>query len=102
NNRLLLENLKGIENRTARFVSVIALVKDGSLMRTFRGTVDGAIAHGESGPHGFGYDPLFFYPPWNCTFGEADLSRKAHVSHRGNALKLMFEYLLDYSSSIAM
>ena len=101
NNRLLLENLKGIEDRAARFVSVIALVLNGGLVQIFRGTVEGLIAERESGPHGFGYDPLFFYPPWNCTFGEAELSRKAHVSHRANALKLMFEYLKDHSSSMA-
>ncbi len=99
NNALLLKNMAGVKDRAARFVCVIALVKDGQLLKTFRGTVEGEIAEGESGPHGFGYDPLFFYPPFGCTFGEADLSRKAHVSHRGNALKLMFEYL--YSSSIA-
>ena len=99
NNALLLANLQGVENRAARFVSVIALVDRGRLVQTFRGTVEGSIAEAERGPHGFGYDPLFFYPPWNCTFGEADLSRKAHVSHRANALKLMFEYLKDHSSS---
>jgi len=99
NNALLLKNLSGVENRVARFVSVIALVKDGQLVQTFRGTVEGEIAQAESGPHGFGYDPLFYYPPFGCTFGEADLSRKAHVSHRGNALRLMFAYL--HSSSIA-
>ena len=102
NNALLLANLKGIENRTARFVSVIALVKDGRLVRTFRGTVEGEISQGESGPHGFGYDPLFYYPPFGCTFGEADLSRKSNVSHRAIALKRLFEYLRKgHSSSIA-
>ena len=101
NNALLLENLKGIENRAARFVSLIALVEDGRLVRTFRGTVEGEIAQAERGLHGFGYDPLFYYPGWNCTFGEADLSRKASVSHRANALRLMFEYLKDHSSSTA-
>jgi XTP/dITP diphosphohydrolase len=93
NNALLLKNLAGVEKRAARFVSVIALVKDGRLAGTFRGTVEGEIALSESGPYGFGYDPLFYYPPFGCTFGEADLSRKADVSHRGNALRLMFEYL---------
>ena len=102
NNALLLNNMTGMENRTARFVSVIALVRDGKLVQTFRGTVEGAIAQGESGPHGFGYDPLFYYPPWGCTFGEADLSRKAHVSHRALSLSLMFEFLrADHSNSMA-
>ena len=99
NNALLLENMAGVENRGARFVSVIALVRDGQFVQTFRGTVEGSIAQAESGPHGFGYDPLFFYPPWNCTFGEAELARKAHVSHRANALKPMFEYLHSITSA---
>jgi XTP/dITP diphosphohydrolase len=101
NNALLLKNLKGVSNRAARFVSVIALVKDGALVETFRGTVEGSIAASESGSHGFGYDPLFYYPPFGCTFGEADLERKAIVSHRASALRLMFEYLRHHSSSIA-
>ena len=104
NNELLLKNLEGVENRTARFVCVIALVNDAQLVRTFRGTVEGEIARAESGSHGFGYDPLFYHPPFGCTFGEADLERKANVSHRANALRLMFEYLAStgrQSSSIA-
>ena len=99
NNALLLRNMTGIADRAARFVSVIALVKDGGLLRTFRGTVEGEVAQAESGAQGFGYDPLFFYAPWNCTFGEAELALKAKVSHRALALRAMFEYL--HSSSMA-
>jgi XTP/dITP diphosphohydrolase len=98
NNALLLKNLEGVQNRSASFVCVIALVKDGQLVKTFRGTVEGHIAEDESGEHGFGYDPLFYYPPFECTFGEADLNRKAGVSHRANALRLMFEFLAHSSS----
>ncbi len=101
NNALLLANLQGVGDRKGRFVSVIALVKDGRLVKTFRGAVEGEIAQAQAGKHGFGYDPLFYYPPFACTFGEADLSRKAHVSHRANALQLMFEYLVRHSSSMA-
>ena len=104
NNALLLKNLEGIVDRAGRFVSVIALVENGRLVQTFRGTVEGVIASAESGPHGFGYDPLFCYPPWNCTFGEAELARKAGVSHRAHALKLMFEFVAlprNHSNSIA-
>lgn len=93
NNALLLKNLAQTEERTARFVCVIALVHDGELVATFRGTVEGAIAAEERGTHGFGYDPLFFYPPLGCTFGEAELDRKAHVSHRGEAMEKMFDWL---------
>ncbi len=71
NNALLLESLRGIENRSARFVCVIALVRDGKLVKTFRGTVEGHIIDEPRGDGGFGYDPLFYCPAFGCTFGEA-------------------------------
>ncbi|HWQ54700.1 MAG TPA: RdgB/HAM1 family non-canonical purine NTP pyrophosphatase [Bryobacteraceae bacterium] len=93
NNRLLLEKLDGVENRTARFVCVIALAEGTRLLGTFRGVVEGRIIHEERGPEGFGYDPLFFYPPFGCTFGEASADRKFGVSHRGQALRKMLAFL---------
>jgi XTP/dITP diphosphohydrolase len=104
NNALLLENLKGVQNRTARFVCVIALVKNGKLVEAFRGAVEGRIIDpdkGESarGTTGFGYDPLFYYPPFKCTFGEATLDQKMQVSHRAMALEKMFEYLRGVRSA---
>ena len=95
NNRLLLERLTGEQNRTARFVCVIALVKDGKLVRTFRGTVEGRIVDAPCGNGGFGYDPLFFYEPFGCTFGEVPLDRKMQVSHRAAALRAMFTFLRE-------
>jgi XTP/dITP diphosphohydrolase len=93
NNHLLLEKLKGVEDRTARFVSVVALAEKGRLARTFRGVVEGRIAAERRGENGFGYDPLFFYPPFGCTFGEILRGRKQDVSHRGRALAAMMEFL---------
>jgi XTP/dITP diphosphohydrolase len=93
NNFLLLKQLEGIPNRTARFVCVIALVKDGLLVRTFRGSVEGRILDTARGTGGFGYDPLFYYEPFRCTFGEAPLADKMKVSHRAQALSAMFAYL---------
>jgi len=95
NNALLLERLRGVENRTARFVCVIALVKDGRLVKIFRGAVEGRILNAPRGAGGFGYDPLFFYEPFGCTFGEAALEQKMTVSHRAIALEKMFNYLRD-------
>jgi XTP/dITP diphosphohydrolase len=89
NNRLLREKLHGVENRTARFVCVIALARGGELIGTWRGAVEGRIIDEERGSNGFGYDPMFFHKPFGCTFGEADVERKMHVSHRGQALKAM-------------
>src|SRR5882724_13234813 len=93
NNALLLERLRGVENRTARFVCVIALVRDGRLVQTFRGAVEGRILDAPRGSGGFGYDPLFYYEPFGCTFGEASLSQKMNVSHRAQALRAMFAFL---------
>jgi XTP/dITP diphosphohydrolase len=93
NNALLLERLAGVENRTARFVCVIALVKDGNLVRTFRGSVEGRITDRAYGSGGFGYDPLFFHEPFGRTFGEAPLGDKMLVSHRAQALNEMFAFL---------
>lgn len=98
NNDLLLQRLDGVEDRRARFVCVIALIRNGELMRTFRGTVEGRIidpSRGEQprGLQGFGYDPLFFHEPFGCTLGEATLEQKMRVSHRGRALEQMVEFL---------
>ncbi len=95
NNALLLERLRGEENRTARFVCVIALVKAGRLIQTFRGSVEGRIIDEARGGAGFGYDPLFFHEPFSSTFGEATLEQKMRVSHRGQALERMFAYLRE-------
>ncbi len=95
NNALLLEKLRGVEDRSAQFVCVIALVRDGRLERTFRGVVRGRIIDAPRGANGFGYDPLFCYEPFGCTFGEADTAAKMKVSHRAHALRQMFEYLAN-------
>ena len=89
NNRLLLENLRGVADRTARFVCAVALVEGGAVRGVWRGAVEGRIIDDARGDLGFGYDPLFFYPPYGCTFGEADDDRKFAVSHRGQALRAM-------------
>jgi XTP/dITP diphosphohydrolase len=89
NNRLLLERMQGVANRTARFVCVVALASKGKLIDTFRGVVDGELLEAPRGVNGFGYDPLFFYPPFGCTFGEVPLERKMEVSHRSQALRAM-------------
>jgi len=89
NNRLLLRNLRGVSNRAARFVCAIALVEDGQLRGVWRGAVEGLIIDTPRGTHGFGYDPLFFHPPFGCTFGEATDEQKFSASHRGQAVRAM-------------
>ena len=89
NNALLLERLQGVENRAARYVAVIALARGESIIGTFRGEVEGQITEEPRGANGFGYDPLFFYPPFGCTFGEASAEQKMSVSHRSLAIEAM-------------
>ncbi len=97
NNRMLLEKLGDNRHRTARFVCVIALAERGEATRTFRGEVAGEILHESRGPAGFGYDPLFYYPPFGCSFGEVDGSKKFDVSHRGKALRELLRYISGLS-----
>ena len=95
NNKLLLGNMRGRDDRGARFVCVIALANRGKLVRTFRGAVEGEILEQARGDGGFGYDPLFYYPPFGCSFGEVPPEKKMAVSHRGKALTALFRYLSD-------
>jgi XTP/dITP diphosphohydrolase len=88
-NALLLERLRGVpaERRTARYRCVIAIVEPGGRERVVEGAVEGRIAEALHGAGGFGYDPLFFYPPFGCTFGEVSAQAKHQVSHRGVAAR---------------
>lgn len=97
NNTLLLERMRGIANRAARFVCVIALVKNGQPIETFRGSVEGHILEAPRGSGGFGYDPLFYHEPSAMTFGQVPMGSKMLVSHRAQALNAMFSYLRDLS-----
>jgi XTP/dITP diphosphohydrolase len=95
NNRLVLDRMQGVADRTARFVCVVALAENGKLVRTFRGEVEGQLTEEPRGSNGFGYDPLFFYPPFGYTFGEAPLDRKMQVSHRARALRSLRDRSLN-------
>ena len=95
-NRLLLEKLVGVpaERRGARFTSAVAVVQDGEVLFQTEASVEGRIAEAPRGPNGFGYDPLFFYPPFGRTFGEVAPQEKARVSHRGQAFARLREFLM--------
>jgi len=88
--------MTGQSNRRARFVSVIALAEAGKLLATFEGVIEGELLGDPRGSGGFGYDPLFFYPPFNCTLAEASPEQKLQVSHRGQALAKLFTYLREH------
>jgi XTP/dITP diphosphohydrolase len=85
---LLLERLREVPpaRRTARFRCVIALVRPARGEQVVEGVVEGVIAEAPRGNGGFGYDPVFFYPPLGRTFGEISDEEKQRVSHRGKAL----------------
>lgn len=91
-NKLLL-NLKNIENRKARFRTVIALILDGKEY-IFDGEVKGTIIKEKKGGAGFGYDPIFLPLGYEKTFAELDLQIKNKISHRANAVAKLIDFLL--------
>ena len=93
NNRLLLQKLRGVANRKARFVCKIALVEGARIVGVYRGAVEGVILNEHRGSGGFGYDPLFYCPAFGCTFGEATAEQKFSLSHRGQAVRAMLASL---------
>jgi XTP/dITP diphosphohydrolase len=98
NNEKLLEALRHVpeEQRTARFVCALALCDPRGKQPkqwTVGASCEGRIAFRPSGANGFGYDPLFFYPPFGKTFGEIDTQMKSTVSHRGKALVMLANLL---------
>jgi len=84
---------RGLETSAARFVCRVALADRGRILFESEGVVDGTIAPEPRGEHGFGYDPIFFYPPFNRTLGEVPRDEKAAVSHRGHAFAALRRYL---------
>lgn len=94
NNEKLLRELRGARNRAAHFVCVIALAEGGRILVTVEGRADGLILEAARGQGGFGYDPLFFFPPLGETFAELDSKAKFGVSHRGNAFRKLLDYLI--------
>ena len=93
NMRLLLENLKGSENRKARFRTVIALLKDGS-EHLFEGIVDGHISEEPRGSEGFGYDPIFVPEGDTRSFAQYAPDKKNAISHRGRATAALLKFLI--------
>ena len=98
-NRLLLAKLAGLppEKRGARFTSSVALAQADALLFEVTEAVEGRIAEEPRGSNGFGYDPIFFYPPFGRTFGEVAPEQKDRVSHRGKAFARLREFLAGLS-----
>lgn len=96
-NQYIIDQLKAAkeEERTARFVCVIACAFPSGEIITKRGTIEGVIAHEIVGANGFGYDPIFYIPEYGCTTAELNPEQKNEISHRGKALKAMKEVLSE-------
>lgn len=93
NNRKLLRELEGVEDRRAHFACAMVLVRpDGSVIRA-EGRMDGVIAFEEAGENGFGYDPLFYLPEYGCTSAQLSPEEKNRISHRSHALHKLLEEL---------
>lgn len=91
----MLTELKGVpdEQRTARFIAVLALAHPTLPTRYFQHACEGRIVSEPTGTQGFGYDPIFFVPAVNKTFAQMTLKEKEQVSHRGGALKKLAAWL---------
>ena len=95
NNARVLRELRGVppDQRTARFVCVLAAARDGKTLATFRGTAEGIILDAPRGANGFGYDPLFYFPQIKKTFAELTAEEKSKCSHRGAAFRHLLEWI---------
>jgi XTP/dITP diphosphohydrolase len=87
----LLEEMKGQTNRKAAFECVISIAVPPGPALTYEARCEGLIAEKPVGKNGFGYDPVFYYPPFNKTFGQLTREEKSRISHRGKALRELKE-----------
>lgn len=96
-NKSFLKKLEGVpdEKRSARFVCAIAAAFPDGRVETVRATMEGRIAHEIAGENGFGFDPIFFLPEYGCTSAEITPDEKNAISHRGKALRLMRDRLIE-------
>ncbi len=95
NNAKLMRDMQGVpwEKRTCRFASAVALAREGKETICVLGTVEGILLTEARGSNGFGYDPYFYYPPFDKSFAELSAEEKNSVSHRKRALEALQEIL---------
>jgi XTP/dITP diphosphohydrolase len=82
--------------RTARFVCALSVMDGDRIAFETTGTIEGVIADAPSGSRGFGYDPIFYYPPYNATLAEVDEGKKLAVAHRGQAFRALARWLREF------
>ena len=96
NMQKLLQNLTGKSNRNAQFRTVIALIINGE-EKLFNGIVKGSITEEKRGDSGFGYDPIFIPEGFSESFAQMSSEQKNSISHRGKAMKLLVEFLVQHA-----
>lgn len=93
-NQYIMDQVKG-KTRTARYVCAIAYVEEDGAGHVFTGVVEGEIADHARGEKGFGYDSIFYYPPYGATLAEVSEEKKNAISHRGRALAQLIAYMKE-------
>ncbi|HTL47042.1 MAG TPA: RdgB/HAM1 family non-canonical purine NTP pyrophosphatase [Verrucomicrobiae bacterium] len=101
NNDKLLRLLHNLPDncRSAYYVSAVVIVENGKVLNTVRGEVHGVIARERAGTGGFGYDPIFYFPPYQKTFGQVSPEMKHRVSHRAKALEGVRQFFAEWQKS---
>lgn len=92
-NQYIIDTVRDVEDKGCQFVCAIAYVKEDGSSVVFRGEVEGIVADHMEGAKGFGYDPIFYYPPYGTTLANVSEEQKNAVSHRGRALQKLIEYM---------
>jgi len=100
NINLLLDEMRGIKNRDARYVAVFSLARAGEEIASFSGEVSGLLSEERYGANGFGYDPVFYHPPSGRTFAQLTLAEKNGISHRAIAARRFILYLKEWNVQI--
>ena len=98
-NQYILDLLKNETNRAARYVCAMAIAIPGKDTVVFRETMEGEIAYEAKGTNGFGYDPIFFFPPTNKTGAEMSLEEKNQYSHRAKATRHILEVVKEMTNN---
>ena len=90
---------RGLTTSSARFICAVALAQNQKILFESQGIIEGRIAEQPVGAEGFGYDPIFFYPPFSRTLAELTPEQKARVRHRGQAFRTLHQYLTSHNNA---
>lgn len=92
-NQYIIDVCKDVEDKGCQFICAIAYVKKDGSHEIFKGVVEGIVHDHIEGEKGFGYDPIFYYPPFHTTLANVDENQKNQVSHRAKALQQLLQYM---------